>query len=187
MITKLSDTRRRFVLPLVAALALAILAIGVSACGSGDPSEVEEGEVVKVGGLKYTVVFSRYLNPNDNEDAAYLKGLDPAKKENNYFGVFLQVKNPNHETISATNEIWVTDSVDNKYAAIETESEYAFPFGEELTEQETIPVYDSTAESGPIQGSVIVFELPEEVSADRPLLLHIPGAGKEIGIVKLDL
>ena len=40
-----------------------LLAIGVSACGSGNPREVEEGEVVKVGGLKYTVIFSRYLNP----------------------------------------------------------------------------------------------------------------------------
>jgi hypothetical protein len=187
MISKLSDTRRRFVLPLIAALGLAILAIGVSACGSGDPSEVEEGEVVKVGNLNYTVVFSRYLNPSDNEDAAYLKPLTGAEKESNYFGVFLQVKNPHHETISAANEIWITDSIHNKYEPLETESEYAFPFGEELTEQETIPSYDSTAESGPIQGSVLVFELPEEVSANRPLLLHIPGAGKEVGIVKLDL
>jgi hypothetical protein len=184
MTSRFSD--RRLVLPL-AALMLVLLAIGVSACGSGDPSEVEEGEVVKVGDLKYTVVFSRYLNPSDNEDAAYLKGLEPAKKESNYFGVFLQVKNPTHETIGAVNELWITDSVGNKYEAIETESEYAFPFGESLTEQETIPVYDSTAESGPIQGSAVVFELPEEVSADRPLLLHIPGAGKEVGIVRLDL
>jgi hypothetical protein len=190
MISKLSDTRRRFVLPLIAALALAILAIGVSACGSGDPSEVEEGEVVKVGKLSYTVVFSRYLNPYDNEDQGYLGGLEPAKKEHNYFGVFLQVKNPNHETISAANEIWVTDSIHNKYEPVVAEGEegeFAFPFGEELTEQETIPSYDSTAESGPIQGSVLIFELPEEVSANRPLLLHIPGAGKEVGIVKLDL
>ena len=73
----MSSTRRRFVMPLVAALMLGLLAIGVTACGSGNPREVEEGEVVKVGGLKYTVVFSRYLNENDNEDAAYLKGQEP--------------------------------------------------------------------------------------------------------------
>ena len=179
--------RRRLTMPLLAALMLAVLALGVTACGSGDPSEVEEGEVVKVGELKYTVVFSRYLNPSDNEDAAYLKGLEPAQKEKNYFGVFLQVKNTSHESIGVVNELWITDSIDNKYEPIEVESEYAFPFGDALTEQETIPAYDSTAEAGPIQGAVVVFELPEEVSANRPLLLHIPGAGKEIGIVKLDL
>jgi hypothetical protein len=180
-------SNRRLATSLLAALMLVALALGVSACGSSEPREVEEGEVVKVGGLKYTVVFSRYLNPNDNEDAAYLKGLEPAKAEHNYFGVFLQVKNPTHETIGLVNELWITDAVDNKYEAIENESEYAFPFGEPVTENESIPLYDSTAQSGPIEGSVVIFELPEEVSADRPLLLHIPGSGKESGIVKLDL
>ncbi len=180
--------RRRFTAPLVAALMLVVLSLAVSACGSSDDShEVEEGEIVKIGGLKYSVVFSRYLNPNDNEDAAYLKGLEPAKNEHNYFGVFLQVKNPTHETIGLVNEVWMTDAVDNKYDAIENESEYAFPFGEPLPENESIPLYDSTAQSGPIEGSVVIFEVPEEVSADRPLLLHIPGSGKETGIVRLDL
>ena len=42
---------------------------------------MEEGEVVKVGGLKYTVIFSRYLNENDNEDAAYLVGQKPPKED----------------------------------------------------------------------------------------------------------
>jgi hypothetical protein len=179
--------RRRLTTTLLAALMLVVLALGVSACGSDEPREVEEGEVVKIGGLKYSVIFSRYLNPNDNEDAAYLKGLEPAQNGHNYFGVFLQVKNPTHETIGLTNELWITDAVDNKYEALENESEYAFPLGEPVTENESIPLYDTTAQSGPIEGSVVIFELPEEVSADRPLLLHIPGAGKESGIVKLDL
>jgi hypothetical protein len=180
--------RRRFTTPLLAALMLVVLALGVAACGSSDSSEVEEGETLKVGGLEYTVVFSRFLNPNDNEDAAYLKGFQPAQNEHNYFGVFLQVKNPTHETISLVNELWMTDAVHNKYKTIESESEYAFPFGEPVTENESIPLYDSTAQSGPIEGSVVIFEVPEEVSADRPLLLHIPGPSKdESGIVKLDL
>jgi hypothetical protein len=181
------SNRRRLTTSLFAALMLVVLALGVSACGSSEPREVEEGEVVKVGGLEYTVVFSRYLNPNDNEDAAYLKGLEPAQAEHNYFGVFLQVKNPSHETISLVKELSMTDAVDNKYEPIENESEYAFPFGEQVTENESIPLYDSTAQNGVIEGSVVIFEVPEEVSADRPLLLHIPGPAKDSGIVKLDL
>ena len=181
------SNRRRFTTPLLAALMLVVLALGVAACGSGDPREVEEGEVVKVGDLKYSVVFSRFLNPNDNEDAAYLKGLEPAQNEKNYFGVFLQVKNPTHETLGLVNELTITDAVGQKYEAIENESEYAFPFGAQLTENEWIPELDTPASSGPIQGSVVIFEVPEEVSADRPLLLHIPGPAKESGTVKLDL
>ena len=180
--------RRRFITPLLAALMLVVLSLAVSACGSSDDSrEVEEGEVVKVGGLKYSVVFSRYLNPNDNEDAAYLKGLEPAQNEHNYFGVFIQVKNPTHETLGLVNELTITDADGQKFEAIENESEFAFPLGGEVTENEWVPELDTTASSGPIQGSVVIFELPEEVSANRPLLLHIPGPPKESGIVKLDL
>jgi hypothetical protein len=180
-------TRHRLTLPLLAALMLGLLAIGVSACGSGNPREVEEGEVVKVNGLKYTVVFSRYLNESDNEDAAYLTGQEPPGEDTNFFGVFLQVQNNTHETKGLVNELWITDSTDKKYEAIESESEFAFPFGGQVTEQESIPLIDSSAQSGPILGSVAIFELPEEVSSNRPLLLHIPGPGKEEGIVKLDL
>lgn len=181
------SNRRRLTMPLLAALMLAVLALGVAACGSGDPREVEEGEIVKVGGLNYSVVFSRYLNPNDNEDAAYLKGLEPAQAEHNYFGVFLQVKNTSHETKGLVNELTITDADGQTYEAVENESEFAFPFGGQVTENEWIPELDTTASSGPIQGSVVIFEVPEEVSADRPLLLHIPGPAKESGTVRLDL
>jgi hypothetical protein len=181
------STHRRIALPLFAALMLGLLAIGVSACGSGNPREVEEGQVVKVGGLKYTVIFSRYLNENDNEDAAYLTGQNPPGKDSNYFGVFLQVQNTSHETKGLVDRLTITDADGNVYHALPSESEFAFPFGGEVEENEQIPVLDSTAQMGAIQGSVAIFELPEAVSGERPLLLHIPGPPGEAGVVKLDL
>lgn len=181
------STHRRIALPLFAALMLGLLAIGVSACGSGNPREVEEGEVVKVGGLKYTVIFSRYLNENDNEDAAYLVGQQPPGEDSNYFGVFLQVQNTSHETKGLVDRLTITDAEDHVYNALPSESEFAFPLGGEVEENEQIPVLDSTAQMGAIQGSVAIFELPEAVSSERPLLLHIPGPPGESGVVKLDL
>jgi hypothetical protein len=181
------SSHRRFALPLLVALMLGLLAIGVSACGSDNPREVEEGEVVKVGGLKYTVIFSRYLNENDNEDAAYLVGQQPLKEDSNYFGVFLQVQNHTEGTIGLTKRLTITDADGNVYNALPSESEFAFPFGAHVEENEQIPVEDSTAQMGAIQGSVAIFELPEEVSGNRPLLLHIPGPLGESGVVKLDL
>src|ERR1700742_2380946 len=91
---------RRLSTSALAALMLGLILIGVSACGSGNPREVEEGEVITVGKLEYTVVFSRYLNEHDTEDAAYLAGQEPVQNENNYFGVFLQVFNPNHSSFN---------------------------------------------------------------------------------------
>jgi hypothetical protein len=183
----MTKNRRRLTLPLLAALMLALLAIGVSACGSGNPREVEEGEVVKVGKLEYTVVFSRYLNENDAEDVAYLAGQQPVQDDHNYFGVFLQVKNPNHSSFTIVHDLTITDAEGHRYKALPSESEYAFPFSSILTENESIPVDDSSAQNGPIVGSVAIFELPEEVSSERPLLLHIPGSPGDNGIVKLDL
>jgi hypothetical protein len=181
------STHRRIALPLFAALMLGLLAIGVTACGSGNPRSVEEGEVVKVGGLKYTVIFSRYLNENDNEDAAYLVGQQEPKEDSNFFGVFLLVQNTTHGTIGLTNRLTITDADGNTFNALPSESEFAFPFGAHVPENEQIPVLDSPAQSGPIQGSVAIFELPEEVSGNRPLLLHIPGPLGESGVVELDL
>jgi hypothetical protein len=181
------STHRRIALPLFVALMLGLLAIGVSACGSGDPRNVEEGEVVEVGGLKYTVIFSRYLNENDNEDTAYLVGQKPLKEDSNYFGVFLQVQNHTHETKGLTERLTITDADGNAYNALPSKSEFAFPFGETVEENEQIPVDDSSAQMGAIQGSVAIFELPEEVSGARPLQLHIPGPPGESGVVELDL
>jgi hypothetical protein len=181
------STHRRIALPLFAALMLGLLAIGVSACGSGNPREVEEGEVVKVGGLKYSVVFSRYLNENDNEDVAYLVGQQPPKEDSNFFGVFLQVQNTSHETKGLVPRLTITDAEDNVYNALPSESEFGFPFGGHVEENEQVPELDSSAQMGALQGSVAIFELPEEVSANRPLLLHIPGPLGESGVVELDL
>lgn len=183
----MSKTRRRLLTPLLVALMVGLMAVGISACGSGNPREVEEGEVIKVGGLEYTVIISRFLNPNDPEDAAYLAGQPPATADHNYFGVFLQAFNPNHSSFGLVNELTITDSTGQRYKALPSESEYAFPFSSTLEENEQVPQFDSSAASGPIQGSVAIFELPEEISSNRPLLLHIPGEPGDDGTVELDL
>ncbi len=179
---------RRLVLPLLAALALAALVVGVSACGySSDSKDVSEGEPVKLGDLSFSVSFSRYLNPNDNEDAAYLVGQKPAPEGSNYFGVFLEVQNESDDPQSLPSTLTITDAEHTSYDVLPSESLYALDFGGEVESQEQVPVLDSTPQQGPIEGSVAIFLLPEEVSANRPLTLHIPGADGESAQVTLDL
>jgi hypothetical protein len=176
---------RRFVLPLLAALALAALAVGVSACGySSDSKHVVEGEPVELGELSINVTFSRYLNPNDNEDAAYLVGQEPPPKGYSFFGVFVEVQNESDE-VQTLPSMTVTDAEGNSYSAFPSESLYALEFGGEVEPQEQVPVLDSTPDLGPIEGSVVLFRLPESVSENRPLTLHVDGAEK--GEVTLDL
>lgn len=184
----MSPDRRRIALPLLAALALAALALGVAACGYTSTSKaVTEGVPVKMGSLQYEVVFSRYLNPNDNEDSAYLVGQPAPPNGSTYFGVFLQVKNESNENQRLPSTLWITDVTNQKYELISSESLFAFPFGNEVESQEQIPVLDSAAQQGPIEGSMSLFLLPAEASDNRPLTLHIPAPNGEEATVELDL
>jgi len=179
--------RTRLVLPLLAALLLGLVALTVSACGySSDSKDVAEGEVVELGDLKYQVVFSRFLNPNDNEDAAYLVGQPPLPKGSSYFGVFLEVQNKSEETQKLAESFTIKDAEEDTYDAIPSESLYAFPFGGEVESQEPIPAPDSTPQQGPIEGSLVLFELPASASENRPLTLFIAGP-EGPAEVKLDL
>ena len=175
-------------LPL-ALLALLLLVVGVSACGyESDSKHVDEGQSVELGELKYNVTFSRYLNPNDSEDEAYLVGQPEAPKGESYFGIFLEVQNESDEPQVLPSAVKITDVDDNEYEVLESESIFALPFDGEVEAEEQVPKLDTTAQLGAIEGSLALFLLPEEASENRPLTLHIPGGeGEEEAEVKLDL
>jgi hypothetical protein len=166
---------RRF-LPLLAASALLALPLLLVACGaSSDSKDVVEGEPVELGELQYNVVFSRFLNPNDNEDSAYLVGQPQAPPGSAYFGVFLEVQNESDEPQALADSFTIVDADKQTFDAIESESLYALPFGGEVEAEEQVPILDSTAQQGPIEGSLVIFELPASASENRPLTLEIPG------------
>jgi hypothetical protein len=167
---------RRFALPLLLIAALATALFGLSACGySSDEKEVVEGEPVELGELKYNVIFSRFLNPDDNEDSAYLAGQPTLPPGSAYFGVFFEVQNESKEPQTLADSFTIHDADQQEFEALESESLYAFPVGGEVEGEEQIPVIDSTSATGPIEGSILIFELPASASENRPLILEIPG------------
>jgi hypothetical protein len=179
---------RRILLPLLAALALAALVVGVSACGyESHETEVVEGEPVELGELSFNVTFSRYLNPADTEDSAYLVGQPPPPPRSTYFGVFFEVQNESEEPQELPSTLTIADADHTEFEVLPSESLYALELGGEVEAQEQIPVLDSTADLGPIEGAVAIFLLPESANESRPLTLHIPAAGGENGSVTLDL
>jgi len=177
---------RRIALPLLAALAL-VAAPALAACGSENESkEVVEGQPVTLGELQYNVTFSRFLNPDDTEDSAYLEGQAPAPEGSAYFGVFLEVQNEDEEPHELPESLTVHDADGEEFEAEESESLYAFPFGGEIESQEQIPVLDSTPQQGPIESSLVIFLLPEDATENRSLTMEIPGEDGPAE-VKLDL
>jgi hypothetical protein len=179
--------RRRALSALLALLALVALTAGVSACGySSNSKHTNEGEPMQLGELEYNVTFSRYLNSNDTEDAAYLEGQKEAPKGESYFGVFFEVQNKSDEPQQLPSTLTITDAEDKEYEVIPSESIFALQFEGIVEAEEQIPVLDSPPQQGPIEGAVALFLLPEEASENRPLTLHIEGA-EEKGEVTLDL
>ncbi len=179
---------RRIVLPLLFALAAVAFGLTMSACGGSESHNVVEGEVLKLGELEYTVTFSRYLNPNDSEDAAYLQGQEEPQKEHSFFGVFFEVQNKTEQTQKLPAEMTITDQEKKaEFKALPSESIFAFPIGGTVESQEQIPVLDSPAQQGAIEGSVVVFEINDAASSNRPLVLHLESPEGEKGEVELDL
>src|SRR5262245_45642881 len=104
----------------VAALMLLCASVLVAAGCRGKESGVtsgQEGVSVDVGGLTYQVQNSRFLNPNDVEDAYYLRGLpestdlDPGK-DSVWFAIFMRVKNQSEggETLTPTTQFTISDT-----------------------------------------------------------------------------
>jgi len=178
---------RRIVLPLLLALAVVGLGVVVSGCGEGESHHGKEGQVIELGPLKYQVTFSRYLNPSDSEDAAYLLGQEEPQKESAFFGVFFEVQNETEQIQKLPTEMVITDEEGTEYKALPSESAFAFPMGGAVEPEEQIPVLDSPAQQGPIEGSVVVFEITDEASENRPLKLHFESPEGEKGEVELDL
>jgi hypothetical protein len=63
--------RKTMLLAVVLALAAAAMFV-LAACGEEEETEVIEGEPVELGDVSYNVVTTRFLNPDDSQDAEYL-------------------------------------------------------------------------------------------------------------------
>jgi len=178
-------TRRptRSALSLLAGLALAG---GLVACGEEELTEVVEGEPIELAGLDYNVQITRFLNPDDAEDAQYLVGQPPPPSGSEYLGVFMVIANHEEEgRPSATNYV-VRDTLEQEYELRPSESPYALEIGGDVPAEGELPLPNTAARNGPNQASLLIFEVSDDVSENRPLKLEIQTfAG--VGEVILDI
>ena len=59
-----------------------------------------------LGNLEYNIQISRFLNPSDQEDKAYLKGAPPLPRGSYYLGIFLQVHNHGSKPAGCRRATW---------------------------------------------------------------------------------
>jgi hypothetical protein len=147
---------------------------------------VVEGEPVELEGLAYNVQLTRFLNPDDNEDAEYLVGQRATPGGSAYLGVFMTIENETEEDRPAASEFEIVDTQDERFSPIPTESPYALEGGEPVPAEGELPLADTTAASGPIEGAMLLFLVPDAVTENRPLELEIHDAAGT-GRVELDI
>ena len=180
----------RLLLAVLAVATLCLLAVaataGVNACGEEESEHVVEGEPLELGELSYNVLITRFLNPEDIEDAAYLLGQPPPEPGTEYLGVFLTIENHSEEQLPSATEYLIHDTLDNQYEPIESESEYALDIGTVIPGESRIPLPDSPAATGPNQAAMLLFNVDDAVSQNRPLKMEI-GSEYGSGEAELDL
>ncbi len=178
---------------------LAGLMIAVAGCGQSEEaaansssSATSEGTYLELDGLKYQVQMSRYLNPHDMEDAAYLRGLPSGLKlgrDEIWFGVFMRVENDGDKVHRSTGDFEITDTEHNTFRPVPLDAKRNdFVYRPQTLEPGAIvPSPNSIAGQGVIQGSLLLFKLKEADLQNRPLTLRIGPASGANRTVELDL
>jgi len=172
------------------ALAAALLAGRVlSGCDTNpeDTLSANEGEAMRLGDLLYNVQITRFLNPRDEEDKAYLVGQPPPPNNEFYLGVFMQISNEGSAVQRVPTDFRVVDTVGTEFKPIPSRSLFALDLGGRVPGNRQLPEPETTAANGPIQGSMVLFLIDRAAVEDRPLVLHIPSSTGEVGDVELDI
>ena len=175
-------------------LLLALVCIGVgslliSACGAKEESHVTEAETLELGEIQYRVQITRFLNPQDVEDAEYLDGLpDSLPKGQAYLGVFLKVRNEGSEafTVPSKEDFTVKDTTDQQFSPIPQNTPFSLVLGSTIPSGGELPLPDSAAGAGPIEGGLLLFKVDTSIAENRPIELEIDSDGNK-GSIELDI
>jgi hypothetical protein len=177
-------------------LLIALAALGLGACGNKESRTLHadtEGEYIDLGPLKYQVQISRLLNPASTEDRAYLVDLPAGESlgaDDEWFAVFMRVENGSDDPQRAAADYEIIDTQENHYTPVQMGPKNVFAYRPDVIgSDQVLPLPDSPAGQGSIQGAMLLFKIPVANFANRPLELRIaaPQVTKDIGIVDLDV
>ena len=173
-------------MPLVAVALAAAATVLLAACGEEEEIHVNEGEPLELGDVSYNVAITRFLNPDDAEDAAYLEGQPEPKPGEQYLGVFMVVDNESDQAEQLPSSFEVEDTTDATYEAVESDNDYALPLGGEIAADTQLPEQDTPAANGPIKGVMVLFLVPDTATENRPLEMNVSSPDGD-GTVELDI
>jgi hypothetical protein len=172
-----------------------VLVAALSACGNKQNKTLKaetEGIYLDVGDLKYQVEISRQLNPADEEDRAYLKGVsEQLGPEDVWFAVFIRVQNESGRAQRPAEDFDITDTQENEFTPVSIDArsnDFAYQ-PVLIADKSLLPNVNSIASQNSIGGELLLFKMPRESLDNRPLELkvHNPQDSQSFGTVNLDV
>jgi len=183
--------------PSSAVLLCLLLALPAFAGCGGESESPEvphrEGLFVDIGGLDYIVYITRELNLRDVEDKAYYQGQE-APPGSALYGVFLKACNEGKQAKGSASDFTIRDTQGDEYKPIDVPEDNVFAYQPgQVPSKQCIPRNGSAAATGPTAGALLIFQLPNEATENRPLELDIKApldavSGKQPeGSIELDI
>jgi hypothetical protein len=168
-------------LPVVACLLALAAPLALAACGEEHPGIDEparEGLAVEMQGIDYNVFITRQLNPDITPDDAYVSLQAPPGEV--LYGVFLEACNVSDESRESAGEFVLRDNQENTFEPEPLPEDNQFAYNPRtLLPEECIPEAGSVAQLGPTAGSMLLFQLPLDITENRPLELEIESGGEK--------
>jgi hypothetical protein len=180
------------------ALPVLIAALAVAGAGCGNKKDVvteaaTEGIWLDVGALQYHIQASRLLNPATVPDNKYLTGLPdgilPPEANEVWFAVFLRVENRSDQAHPTVKDFEIVDTQGKVFKPLELKTAVN-PFAyapTTLQPKRAIPRQDSAQEFDSTSGAMLLFKLPLDSYANRPLELRLHSADVAPNEASLDL
>jgi hypothetical protein len=170
---------RRLVRLIAAGILALSLATALGACSKKRELPIREGLGLEVDGLKYTVFITRELNLRDVEDKSYYKGPE-APPGSAYYGVFIQVCNEGDQPRQATGDFTIVDTQGDHFQPVALPASNDFRYKPDMVfPDRCLPTLGSVAQTGPTNGSLLLFKIPNAAVENRPLDLEIGASGTQ--------
>jgi hypothetical protein len=119
----------------------------------------------------------------------YLAGQQtPPPPSKDFLAVFMTVRNTGGDDLHLPDvqQIQIVDTTGATYHPLISHSAFALPIAGIVPAHDIVPLPNSAAASGPVQGSFLLFEVDQLIPENRPLELEIT-SGDEKGSIKLDI
>jgi hypothetical protein len=157
-----------------------VLAVLLMLAGCGKPSHeagidepAREGLAIPIGDAYYNVFQTRQLNLATVPDRAYYEGEPPAK-EDTLYAIFLQACNRGERPVETAEHFVMVDNQGEEFEPLELPEDNAFAYHPRTLEpDECIPEVGSVAQQGPGGAALLLFEIPIDVTENRPLELEV--------------